>query len=370
MAAAEQNLVRALTQHDKVRRSTDIPLFYGRKDQDTISPHQLLERINRAKRVANWADDERVCDEFYLCLRKSAISWSNTLDNIPGFNKNSWADVQREFLAAYATKFTARTVCTSFHDLRQKSDETVQDFYNRVSEVFRDAFLVKPDHVTVHDGTDAERFALTVVQAQALMKRGIDNMQLLVMNTMFIGGLRPDIRDKVLETGPTRIQEAVKLAREVEIIFRDGRDKPAKGAYISAVHTADDPALSAEDVDLLDIDYDDVAHVKRINAIRRKMNKPPLKYRIRPGSRPPAPSSQNPAAECWFCKTPGHFQKDCRKRKTAGAPMIDAAGRPYASSSGSPQQRSAWSGAVHAVNPSGYGMPSMQCSYPQQHLNY
>jgi hypothetical protein len=370
MAAAEQNLVRALTQHDKVRRSTDIPLFYGRKDQDTISPHQLLERINRAKRVANWADDERVCDEFYLCLRDRAISWSNTLDNIPGFNRNSWADVQREFLAAYATKFTARTVCTSFHDLRQKSDETVQDFYNRVSEVFRDAFLVKPDHVTVHDGTDAERFALTVVQAQALMKRGIDNMQLLVMNTMFIGGLRPDIRDKVLETGPTRIQEAVKLAREVEIIFRDGRDKPAKGAYISAVHTADDPALSAEDVDLLDIDYDDVAHVKRINAIRRKMNKPPLKYQIRPGSRPPAPSSQNPAAECWFCKTPGHFQKDCRKRKIAGAPMIDAAGRPYASSSGSPQQRSAWSGAVHAVNPSSYGMPSMQCSYPQQHLNY
>jgi hypothetical protein len=370
MAAAEQNLVRALTQHDKVRRSTDIPLFYGRKDQDTISPHQLLERINRAKRVANWADDERVCDEFYLCLRDRAISWSNTLDNIPGFNRNSWADVQREFLAAYATKFTARTVCTSFHDLRQKSDETVQDFYNRVSEVFRDAFLVKPDHVTVHDGTDAERFALTVVQAQALMKRGIDNMQLLVMNTMFIGGLRPDIRDKVLETGPTRIQEAVKLAREVEIIFRDGRDKPAKGAYISAVHTADDPALSAEDVDLLDIDYDDVAHVKRINAIRRKMNKPPLKYQIRPGSRPPAPSSQNPAAECWFCKTPGHFQKDCRKRKTAGAPMIDAAGRPYASSSGSPQQKSAWSGAVHAVNPSNYGMPSMQCSYPQQHLNY
>ena len=362
MAAAEQNLVRALTQHDKVRRSTDIPLFYGRKDQDTISPHQLLERINRAKRVANWADDERVCDEFYLCLRDRAISWSNTLDNIPGFNRNSWADVQREFLAAYATKFTARTVCTSFHDLRQKSDETVQDFYNRVSEVFRDAFLVKPDHVTVHDGTDAERFGLTVVQAQALMKRGIDNMQLLVMNTMFIGGLRPDIRDKVLETGPTRIQEAVKLAREVEIIFRDGRDKPAKGAYISAVRAEDDPAMAAEDVDILDIEYDDVAHFQRINAIRRSMNKPPLKYQIRSGSRP--------NIECWYCKIPGHLQEKCRKRKSAGAPMVDADGRPYTPTSGSLRQQTAWSGAVHSVNPSGYGVPSMHMSSPPHHLNY
>jgi hypothetical protein len=126
-------------------------------------------------------------------------------------------------------------------------------------------------------------------------------MQLLVMNTMFIGGLKPDIRDKVLETGPTRIQEAVRLAREIEIISHDGRDKPAKGAYISAVHTADDPAMSAEDVDVLDIEYGEVAHVHRINAIWRRMNKPPLKYKIRPGSRPAASPSPKPAVECWYC---------------------------------------------------------------------
>jgi hypothetical protein len=101
-----------------------------------------LERINHAKRVANWANDERVCDKFYLCLRDWAISWSNTLENIPNFDKSNWTQVQAEFLAAYATKFTARTLCTSFQDLKQKSDETVQDFYNRVLEVFRDAFLI------------------------------------------------------------------------------------------------------------------------------------------------------------------------------------------------------------------------------------
>jgi hypothetical protein len=133
----------------------------------------------------------------------------------------------------------------------------------------------------------------------------------------------------------------VKLAREIKIISRDGRDKPAKGAYISAVAADNDPAVSAEDVDVLDIEYDDVAHVHKINAIRRRMNKPPLKYKIRPSSRPAGSSRPKPAVKCWFCKIPGHLQKDCRKCKTANAPMVDSAGRLYASALGSPQQPSA-----------------------------
>jgi hypothetical protein len=89
----------------------------------------------------------------------------------------------------------------------------VQDFYNRVSEVFRDAFLVKPAHATMFDGVADERHSLTEAQAVLIMKRGIDKMQLLVMNTMFQGGLKEEIRSKVLEKGPTLIQESVKLAR-------------------------------------------------------------------------------------------------------------------------------------------------------------
>lgn len=353
MAAA---IADALTQHDKVRRSTDIPLFYGRKDKDSISPHQLLERINRAKRVARWQDDERVCDEFYLCLRDRAISWANTLDNIPGFDKNNWDQVQKEFLAAYATKFTARTLCTSFHDLKQKNDETVQDFYNRVSEVFRDAFMEKPAHVTTHGGTAAERYDLTEAQAQTLMKRGINNMQLLVMNTMFIGGLKEEIRTRVLETGPTKIQDSVALAREIEIIVRDKKDKNEKGSYVNSVTNEDgEQHGSADDADVLDIDSEDVEHIKKINVIRRRMNKPPLRYKVRPGSKTSSSYSASKNVQCRYCKISGHLQKDCRKRQAAGAPMVDNAGRPY--SSFPAPNNSAWPGNVHTINAPAYGMP-------------
>jgi len=50
--------------------------------------------------MANWSDYKRVCDEFFLCLRDKAISWANTLDNVPCFDKGNWASVKAEFLAA------------------------------------------------------------------------------------------------------------------------------------------------------------------------------------------------------------------------------------------------------------------------------
>lgn len=375
-------LQAALTQHDKVRRSTDIPLFYGIKGKDTISPHQLLERINRAKRVARWDQDERVCDEFFLCLRGDAIGWTNTLDNKPNFDKNNWADVQKEFLAAYAPKFTARTLCTSFHDLKQKNDETVQAFYNRVSEVFRDAFMSKPAHVTAFDGTAAERYDVTVAQAETLMLRGINSMQLLIMNTMFIGGLREEIRTKVLETGPTRIHETVELAREIEIITGE-KKKPERGSYISSItEEGTDPAVAADDSDVLDIDQEDVEHVRKINVIRRRMNKPPLRYKVRPGSGSGGSATRswnNSAAkdiQCHWCKIKGHFERDCRKRQAAGAPMVGAAGRQTGPRPGpSSQPRSPWSANVNTVNSQYYESPYQQHLQQQQqqqqfpHLN-
>ena len=50
---ADPAVAIALTQHDRTRRSTDIPLFYGRKDKDTISPQQLVDRLAKARGMAN-----------------------------------------------------------------------------------------------------------------------------------------------------------------------------------------------------------------------------------------------------------------------------------------------------------------------------
>ncbi len=50
-------IAAALTNHDSVRRSMVIPLFYRKKEKDTVTPHQLIERIKKAAWIAGWNTD-------------------------------------------------------------------------------------------------------------------------------------------------------------------------------------------------------------------------------------------------------------------------------------------------------------------------
>jgi hypothetical protein len=67
-----------------------------------------------AAMVATWNTDERKCADFYLCLREDALSWCNSLGHNIGFYTKVWADVKREFLAAYAPKYSALALCICF----------------------------------------------------------------------------------------------------------------------------------------------------------------------------------------------------------------------------------------------------------------
>ena len=318
------DIANVLTQHDRTRRSTDIPLFYGIKSRDTISPQQLIDRLNRAAEIANW-DEDRKCDEFYMCLREKAISWYHTLDNIIGFNRANWADLTAEFRNAYAPRFTARTLCTSFQDLRQKTDENVQDFYNRVSDTFRDAYTIKPPVVTTDVG---DRHGTTQAQANSIRARGIMAMQLMVMNTVFLGGLREELRSKVLEQAPTEIRNSVRLARELEVIVHDRR---AKGSHISSIQEERENPEEDQDPEEEEI-------INFLNAIRARKGRAPFRGhrggRGRGGyQRPYNNYNGNVVVKCRYCQITGHFQKECRKRIAAKAPLVDIHGKPIKISS-------------------------------------
>jgi len=69
----------------------DFPLFFGDKANEMIMPQQLVERLEMAAMVANWANDKRKYAEFFLCLCEDVLSWYNTLDHIIGLDKKVWA---------------------------------------------------------------------------------------------------------------------------------------------------------------------------------------------------------------------------------------------------------------------------------------
>jgi hypothetical protein len=197
----------ALIAQDRVRRTTDIPLFYRRKGKDTIEPQQYIERLERAAMVAQWPDDQRRCDEFVLSLRDNTLSWYSTLDNIIGFEKNVGNELKKKFLEAYAPKYSAMALCICFQDLRQKNDGTVQDFYNRVSTTFQNAYQSEPALTTTYVGT--LHGGITQAQADEVMGQGVTRMQLLMLNTLYLGGLKEEIRNCMLEDGPTEPEASV-----------------------------------------------------------------------------------------------------------------------------------------------------------------
>jgi hypothetical protein len=53
------------------------------------------------------------------------------------------------------------------------------------------------------------------------MLQGVTQMQLLMLSTLFLGGLGEDIGTHVLEEGPTKPDNSIKLAREIESIMND-----------------------------------------------------------------------------------------------------------------------------------------------------
>ncbi len=84
-------LYAALNDHDRMKRSTDIPLFFARREKDTVLPRILIDRIEDAAEIATW-DAARKIRELKLCLRENAIIWWKSLRDYT-INLNDW-DIQ------------------------------------------------------------------------------------------------------------------------------------------------------------------------------------------------------------------------------------------------------------------------------------
>jgi Retrotransposon gag protein len=328
-AGVNQDQIRnILAQHDRVRKSTDLPLFYGRKDKDTCTARMLLDRFETAARIANWNNDvPRKIEEFYLIMRDKALLWWKSLEDIPDFPKNAngqynnWDRVKEEFLAAYAVKYTPKSACTNFQDLVQRTGETVQDFYLRVNEAYQRLRESRPEALFV------VRYNVDPPVVADIKKEGIDDMGRFFLQQLFLAGLKEDIRIKTMEGGHTTVQASLTAARETEAILND----KAKRSMISAIRSEDDECENEEfenfftnylgNKDENDLEPWEEQFIHKINAMRFVKGKKPFKF---PGKR-----FDKTQATCRYCSIKGHFQKECRKRLKDGKPMVDINGKPF-----------------------------------------
>ena len=325
MAAAAQQaaMQAALGAHDRVRRSTDLPLFFGRADKDTISARLLVDRIETAAQIAGWNDDARKLQEMYMILRDRAVVWWRSLPDA-GIDRAVWDDVKNEFLAMYEPRYTAKTTCTNFQDLVQRVGESIRDYYLRVCETFDRMCEAKPAAIgtlrTVPAAVAAAVPAIVPADLTAMKTEGIKDMEQFFRHQLFMAGLRDDLRAKVMEAGKATLHESMRYAQEMEIIQHDKRGRAV--AAVAAANTSDQPVADEEEEDFTE------EELKAVNAIRFRQGKPPFRPNFRRFNGN-GNNGKSKTVVCRFCKKQGHIQKECRARLRANAPMVDANGKPY-----------------------------------------
>jgi len=171
---------------------------------------------------------------------------------------------------------------------------------------------------------------ITQAQADEILGQGVRRMQLLMLNTMFLGGLKEEICNRVLKDGPTEPENSVKAAREIETILNDKKKdkgvfikKKDKGVFITSIEEEDE---LEDGTDMGEVDEDEAAHLQALNAIMRRRGRPQYRFRVRPrgGSQMGSDGiglkdgfNGTGAIICFFCNKPGHRIAQCRA-KAAG----------------------------------------------------
>ena len=191
-AAAGAGMAAALNDHDRMKRSTDIPLFFARREKDTVLPRILIDRIEDAAEIATW-DAARKIRELKLCFRENAIIWWKSLRDYT-INLNDWDEVKKEFLETYEPKYSAKTICANFADLKQMPNESMNDFGCRVQVAYDRLVDNKPATMATVRGTIAAGATEAQVKAE-----GIKDMALFFKHQLFLAGLKDSVRDKVVD---------------------------------------------------------------------------------------------------------------------------------------------------------------------------
>jgi hypothetical protein len=202
IAAATPNIAQALPNHESLKRSTDMPLFFSRREKDSISAHHLVERIERAAEIATW-NAARKCTELYMILRDKAIVWYESLAD-DDLDLKDWDVDKKEFLKMYEPKYSARTTCANFSDLTQKPGEGINDYHVRVQTAYKHLTDSKPASMAIVRNT-----AATVAEAQL---EGMTDMAMFFKHQLFLTSLCDNLCNKVLKAKKDTFAQSLELA--------------------------------------------------------------------------------------------------------------------------------------------------------------
>ena len=331
---------QALMQADLAK----LPIWSGDSAKDGYTVEQWCKRVDKAAASAGW-DAANTMSYVYNALRGDALRWYESLKRF-NINDNDWPSVRAEMLDAYSRVQTARTAVVNLSDLKQGASESVTNFGSRVARIVDDLEILMPaasrtpagvtwaDEITALNGWGAVPAAIKTTQLQNAANRVIWNTYNHLGVQLFISNLKPVFRDEMLKAPPTDLNAAIKQARQLEKIVL----KPENtSASVSAIQQEATGGCDEIDAEIAALSAQFQALLKKRNGNNGKGGRGAAngnrggrggrgRGAPRGGGATNGSSSYN---VCRYCKKPGHLQKVCNSRITAGAPQVDAAGKPY-----------------------------------------
>lgn len=321
-------LIEALTSAESKKQVTKLPTFTGEKT-DTLSPSEFVDRVETAAKAAKWSKEDKAF-HFALALEGSAAKWFKvTADDRVDDWQSDFDEIAKEFIAWFEPAATGTRTLAGVRDMKQRSNEKVANFAIRIKEaaLLWRRFAPMPDFAKTTEERGLVRSGIRI---------GFDQMGL----AMFCLGLgQSDIQQKVLDASPKTLNEAIRLAVDLELARSNLKETKEISATKVAMVDGDESSEEDERGEV------DAVHKGRQNRMKNQSRK------TYGGQGNQQENGQNRATfSCYYCKKPGHRQNRCYKRIADRAPQVDRYGKPFSSSNTNTQAQPVGpSGTVHTI---------------------
>ena len=307
--------------------------FFGENGRGDMDPTRYMDHVAQIARLRTW-DEATTIEEVGLALKGKAAQWfEDTQTSFRARAAVTMANFRADFLRRFAfAKTGVVKILPEFDDLRQRSQEQVEEFAQRIRLFVNKWFIIgRQAHVLEPVAGEATTQFLCgpppVVAAPAegdppnpmvafrtaaancgeartlvatrMIEEGAARSVDWAMRSMFVSGLKVELRQKVIQTAYELMpfNDIVDAAAKLQYYRPNGNGNGHGNGRVA----------SAED------DDDTAAAVQRGKANGRKREKVDPKK-----------------ATCHFCKRIGHFQTECRKRIMARKECLDGKGKPFA----------------------------------------
>ncbi len=210
-----------------------LPLFHADPKRDQFRGDQWLERFENSRESCNW-NAQRT-----NALQDAALSWYRML-SVVKIDTNDNQAVRTAFLQNFGVQTNNCVVITDFTNMKQKKDETVQQFFTRISDIaciynlkklnddiMGPLWAILEEHTATLVAYDTFPVATKILIQRLNYEQTARNDISFLGLQFFITGLHTNISLEVIKSNTTNMYEAFLIPHAYKTAVKCKKEKDA-----------------------------------------------------------------------------------------------------------------------------------------------